>query len=464
MEKISKTFLWGAGLSAFQAEGSGQDSGKGLTSWDLMKFDNYSDFSVASDFYNRFKEDIALLAELGIKTFRFSISWSRVLPKGTTDEINQIGVNYYHQVIDECIKYGIEPLVTIYHFDMPKVLEEKGGWGNRDSINWFSDYSALLFKEYGDKVTYWQTINEQNVMVYLAENFKSLVIEKKSNNPLKEIYQQNHHMFVAQAKVIINCHENYPEAKIGPAPNISYVYPATCNPEDVIASQNYNAIRNWLYLDVAVHGKYNPIVEKWLRKKEAFPEITEEDKSILEAGKPDFIAVNYYNTLTCTADDGTKELTTASDQQTARGEKGMYAGQKNPYLSTTEFGWEIDPIGLRVTLREIESRYGLPVIITENGLSSTEKYDGDIISDTYRISYMSSHISEIEKAVIEDGCQVFGYSVWSAIDIISTHQGFSKRYGLIYVDRDEKNLKELKRYPKRSYFWYKDYIASSILK
>lgn len=455
---MTNQFLWGAGISAFQAEGIGED--KGDTSWDLRKYGEYADFSVASDFYHKYKEDIALLARLGIKVFRFSIAWSRILPTGRVKDVNYKGIEFYHRVIDECLKYDIEPLVTIFHFDMPHALIEKGGWLNRQSVDWYFDYASLLFEEYGEKVRYWQTINEQNVMVYLAENYHTLPISEGCKNPLKEIYQQNHHMFVAQAKVINLCHETCSNAKIGPAPNISYVYPLSSCPEDNLASQNYNAIRNWLYLDIPVKGKYTQIVKCWLESQNAFPDMLPEDEEILANGKPDFLAINYYNTLTCSMDDGRTTLTTATDQQTARGEKGMFKGEKNPYLQTSEFGWEIDPVGLRVTLREIESRYGLPVIITENGLGAKEEYQDKMVEDDYRIDYVQKHIAEIEKANQLDGCQVFGYCIWSAIDIVSTHQGFSKRYGLIYVDRGEKDLKELKRYPKKSYYWYKDYISN----
>lgn len=460
-KKFPENFLWGASTSAFQSEGANLMDGRGPIARDLQKpIPGTTDFSVASDFYNRYKEDIRLFSELGLKAFRFSISWSRVIPRGT-GEINKKGIEFYNNVINECLKYGIEPLVTMYHFDLPLALEERGGWGNRESVEWFSDYAKILFDNFGDRVKYWLTINEQNVLIYLAEKYNTLVIPENCSNIIKEIYQQNHHMLVAQAKVMKLCHSILPDSKIGPAPNISYVYPATCKPEDIIASENYNALRNWIYLDVAVRGTYNPIVWAWLEEKNSLPDFEEGDENILKDGKPDFIGFNYYNTLTCEEDDESVSLTQAVDQQTARGERGMFRGCKNPYLSSSSFGWEIDSIGFRITLREIYARYQLPMIITENGLGAKDILTEDgKIHDSYRIGYLKEHIEQMNLA-ISDGCEVFGYCPWSAIDLISTHQGFNKRYGFIYINRDEFNLKDLKRVKKDSFFWYKNVIKNN---
>lgn len=460
-KNVPENFLWGASTSAFQSEGASLEDGRGPIARDFQDpVPGTTDFKIASDFYNRYKEDIKMFSELGLKAFRFSISWSRVIPNGI-GETNKKGIEFYNNVINECLKYGIEPLVTMYHFDLPLALDNKGGWGNRESIKWFEDYAKVLFDNFGDRVKYWLTINEQNVMVYLAEKYGTLNISKDCENITKEIYQQNHYMMVAQAKVINLCHKLMPNSKIGPAPNISYIYPRSCRPEDVIASENYNALRNWLYLDLSVRGKYNPIVWSWLKGKNALPEIQPEDEKALKEGKPDFIAFNYYNTLTCEHDDGTKILSQATDQQTARGEKGMFSGCKNPYLEVSPFGWEMDSVGLRVTLREVYDRYQLPMIITENGLGANDVLTEDYkVHDPYRIDFLRKHIEQM-KLAIQDGCEVFGYCPWSAIDLISTHQGFKKRYGFIYVNRDEKDLKDLKRYKKDSFYWYKDVIESN---
>ena len=257
------------------------------------------------------------------------------------------------------------------------------------------------------------------------------------------------------------CHEMCPGAKIGPAPNISFVYPASSKPEDTIAAENYNAMRNWLYLDVAVRGRYNEIVWAWLKEKDALPVFEPGDAEALAAGKPDFIGFNYYNTLTCEEDDGSRPLTQATDQQTARGESGMFRGCANPHLKVSPFGWEIDPVGLRVTIREIYGRYGLPMIITENGVGAAEELTADgKVHDDYRIEYLKAHIEQMGLA-IADGCEMMGYCPWSAIDLISTHQGFKKRYGFVYINRDEFDLKDLGRYHKDSFYWYKKVIASN---
>lgn len=456
-----KEFLWGASISAIQAEGAAFEDGRGLTARDIKNpFPGTADTSVASDFYHRFREDIKLLAEMGLKTFRFSISWPRVLPNGI-GKVNEKGIDFYHQVIDECLKYKIEPLITIHHMDMPLALEEQGGWGNPDSVKWFEEYSKLLFKNYGAKVKYWLTINEQNCMVYLAEAYHLMKFPKNCTNKKKIIYQQCHRMFVAQAKAIIACHSMCPGAMIGPAPNLSLVYPASCKPEDILSAQNYNAMRNWLYLDVPVYGRYNEIVWEWLKENDAVPEFEPGDEEILKKGKADFIAFNYYNTLTSEWDDGTRKLTTATDQQTARGENGMFRGCPNPYLEKTEFGWEIDPVGIRATIRETYSRYHLPIIITENGIGGNDALTEDgKVHDQYRIEYLKKHIEQLQLA-IADGCEVFGFCPWSAIDVVSTHQGFKKRYGFIFVNREEEDLKDLARYKKDSYLWYQKVIETN---
>lgn len=248
---------------------------------------------------------------------------------------------------------------------------------------------------------------------------------------------------------------------IGPAPNLSLVYPASCKPEDILSAQNYNAMRNWLYLDVPVYGRYNEIVWEWLKENDAVPEFEPGDEEILKKGKADFIAFNYYNTLTSEWDDGTRKLTTATDQQTARGENGMFRGCPNPYLEKTEFGWEIDPVGIRATIRETYSRYHLPIIITENGIGGNDALTEDgKVHDQYRIEYLKKHIEQLQLA-IADGCEVFGFCPWSAIDVVSTHQGFKKRYGFIFVNREEEDLKDLARYKKDSYLWYQKVIETN---
>ncbi len=461
LKAFPEGFLWGASTSAYQVEGANLEDGKGPSCQDVKEVPaGTSDLTVCADHYHRFKEDIALMAEMGFKTYRFSIAWTRLLPQGT-GEVNQKGIDHYNEVIDECLKYGIEPLVTMFHFDMPAALDDRGSWSNPESVDWFVNFAKVMFENFGDRVKYWLTINEQNMLTLVGPVIGTLRIPEGCTNVLKETYQQNHHMLVAQAKAMALCHEMIPGAKIGPAPNISLVYPATCKPDDVMASQNFNAIRNWLYLDMAVYGKYNNLVWAYLEENDATPTFAPGDVEALASGHPDFIGINYYNTGTVRWPE-TEIQGGGSDQQSTRGGiDGVYEGYKNPHLPTTEFGWEIDPTGFRNTLREIYSRYRLPIIITENGLGAYDKLTEDgKVHDQYRINYLRTHITELQKA-ITDGVEMMGYCPWSAIDLISTHEGMVKRYGFIYVDREEFDVKNCDRYRKDSFYWYKKVIATN---
>ncbi|WP_289117354.1 glycoside hydrolase family 1 protein [uncultured Dubosiella sp.] len=457
-----ENFFWGASTSAYQVEGANLEDGKGPSCQDVKEVpEGTSDLTVCADHYHHMKEDVALMAEMGFKSYRFSIAWTRILPKGT-GEINQKGIDFYNELIDECLKYGIEPIVTMFHFDMPAALDERGSWGNPDSVEWFVNFASILFENFGDRVKYWLTINEQNVLTLSGPVIGTLHLPEGCTNVLKEIYQQNHHMLVAQAKAMVLCHQMLPEAKIGPAPNISLVYPATCKPEDVIAAQNFNAIRNWLYLDMAVYGIYNAIVWSYLEENDATPTFAPGDEEAMKNAHPDFIGFNYYNTATVEAASDEEVLADAvADQQSGSIEAGMYKGFRNPNLVTTEFGWEIDPVGFRATIREMDSRYHLPLLVTENGLGAYDTLTEDgKVHDPYRIEYLRQHIAQIQEA-ITDGAQMLGYNPWSAIDLISTHEGMKKRYGFIYVDRDEFDLGTLNRYRKDSFYWYKKVIASN---
>ena len=460
LKQFPNDFLWGASTSAYQVEGANLSYGKGPSCQDVKEVPKgTSDLSVCADHYHRYKEDIALMAEMGFKAYRFSIAWSRILPEGI-GEVNPEGIAFYNDLINECIAHNIEPIVTMFHFDMPAKLDEKGSWSNRESVEWFTNFSKVMFENFGDRVKYWLTINEQNMLTLVGPVIGTLVIPEGCTNIVKETYQQNHHMLVAQAKAMALCHEMLPDAKIGPAPNISLVYAASCKPEDVLAAQNFNAIRNWLYLDMAVYGKYNNLVWAYLEEQDACPVMEPGDEEILASGHPDFIGFNYYNTATVEASDGTESNNAGADQQNASGEAGFYRGYANPNLPKTEFGWEIDPMGFRATIREMYSRYRLPMIVTENGLGAYDKLEDGKVHDPYRIKYLRDHIEQVQLA-ITDGCEMMGYCPWSAIDLISTHEGMVKRYGFIYVDRDEFDLKTLDRYRKDSFYWYKKVIASN---
>ncbi|APB71727.1 glycoside hydrolase family 1 protein [Paenibacillus polymyxa] len=460
LKAFPENFFWGASTSAYQVEGAWDEDGKGPSVIDMANHvEGVTDFKVTSDHYHMFKEDVALMAEMGFKAYRFSIAWTRIYPQGA-GEVNQKGIAFYSSLIDELIKYGIEPIVTMYHFDLPYALEKQGGWSKRETIDAFEQYAKTLFENFGDRVKYWLTINEQNMLILHPGSIGTL--DTSLENPQKVLYQQNHHMLVAQAKAMVLCHEMLPDAKIGPAPNIGVIYPASSKPEDTLAADNYAAIRNWLYLDMAVFGRYNHIAWSYLVEKGYEPVIEEGDMDILAKGNPDFIAFNYYTSQTVgeSLDDG-NDFSHTGDQHEIVGEPGAYRGSVNPNLQTTEFGWEIDPVGFRTTLRQIYSRYHLPLIVTENGLGAFDKLEeGDVVNDPYRIDFFKKHIEQIQLA-ITDGVEVFGFCPWSAIDLVSTHQGSSKRYGFIYVDREEFDLKDLRRIRKQSFYWYQKLISTN---
>ena len=460
LKPFPQDFLWGASTSAYQVEGANLEDGKGPSCQDVKTVpEGTSDLTVCADHYHRFKEDIALMAEMGFKTYRFSIAWTRLLPQGT-GEVNQKGIDHYNEVIDECLKYGIQPLVTMFHFDMPAALDERGSWSNPESVDWFVNFARVMYENFGDRVKYWLTINEQNMLTLVGPMIGTMCIPEGTENVLKETYQQNHHMLVAQAKAMALCHEMLPGAKIGPAPNISLVYPASCKPADIMAAQNFNAIRNWLYYDMAVYGKYNNLVWSYLEEHDALPTFAPGDAEALANGHPDFLGMNYYSTATVEYPEETVE-SKGGDQQKGMAAAGMFKSYKNPNLPTTEFGWEIDPTGFRNTLREVYSRYRLPIVITENGLGAYDKLTEDgKVHDQYRINYLRTHINQVQLA-ITDGVEMMGYCPWSAIDLISTHEGMVKRYGFIYVDREEFDVKNCDRYRKDSFYWYKKVIATN---
>jgi 6-phospho-beta-glucosidase len=445
-----ENFLWGASTSAYQIEGAFNEGGKSLTVQDSKEVPaGTADFKVAIDHYHRFKEDVQLFKELGLKAYRFSIAWSRIMPHG---KVSEEGINFYRQLIKQLKDNDIEPIVTVFHFDLPMDIAEQGGWENRATIQKFADYCDVLFEKFGSDVKYWQTINEQNVMALAGS------IIGTSKKSMKEKFQENHHMLVAQALVTKNYHQNNYPGKIGPAPNITSVYPATDKPEDQMAALYMSALRNWLFLDVAVYGIYNHNAMHLLESIGAAPEITEEDQKILLAGKCDYIAFNYYNTMTVSA---YFKKQNKIDQQSGFGIPGFFQTITNNNLPMTEFGWPIDPVGFRVTLNEIYSRYHLPVLITENGIGAKDVLTNDgKIHDQYRINYLKEHITQMQKA-IEDGIPIIGYCPWSAIDLISTHEGIEKRYGFIYVNRTDDELLDLARYKKDSFEWYKKVIAQN---
>lgn len=461
IKNFPKDFLWGASTSAYQVEGAWNEDGKGLSVIDMLNHpEDTSDFKVASDHYHRYKEDVKLFAEMGLKAYRFSIAWTRIIPNGV-GEVNKKGIEFYNNLIDELNKYNIEPIVTMYHFDLPYELEKQGGWSNRDTIDALVEYAKVLFENFGHKVKYWLTINEQNTMILHPG---AIGIPKGGKLPSKkELYQQNHNMLVAQAKVMNLCHEMFTNAKIGPALNITTMYGETCNPNDAIAAHNWETLRGWSFLDLAVYGRYNRLFWSYLEDRELTPIILEGDMDILKSGNPDFIAMNYYSTATIAESKGDSSDVSprAGDQQIMLGEPGVYRAAENPYVDKSKYGWVVDPVGLRMTLRKVSERYNLPILITENGYGDKDILEeNDVINDDDRIDFIRNHLEQLQLA-IADGVEMLGYCPWSAIDVVSTHQGYGKRYGFIYVNRGEFDLKDLRRIRKKSFYWYKNIIESN---
>ncbi|MBK0033595.1 glycoside hydrolase family 1 protein [Erwinia sp. S43] len=454
-------FLWGASTSAYQVEGAWNEDGKSPSVIDMCQHAaETADFTVASDHYHRVIEDIALFAELGLKAYRFSIAWTRILPGGV-GEVNPAGLAFYERLIDELNRHGIEPIVTLYHFDLPWCLEQQGGWNNRATIDAFVEYARTLFTHFGEKVRYWLTINEQNTMILHPG---AIGLPEGGVMPTaKSLWQQNHHMMLAQARVMALCHRLLPTAKIGPAINTTSMYAETCKPEDAIAAHNWETLRGWNFLDVAVHGRYNSLAWRYLLDRDIAPDVAEGDAAILLQGRPDYVAINYYSTATIAASrgDASDISARAGDQQIMLGEPGVYRAAENPFVGKTQYGWVVDPVGLRLTLRKTWERYNLPILITENGIGAPDELEaGEVINDDYRIDFLRQHLAQLQLA-LADGVEVIGYCPWSAIDVVSTHQGYGKRYGFIYVNRGEHDLKDLKRIRKQSFGWYQQVIASN---
>jgi 6-phospho-beta-glucosidase len=459
VKEFPSDFLWGSATSSFQAEGAAKEEGKGISVMDLRHNDGSTcNYDVASDQYHRYKEDVALMKELGLKAFRFSISWSRIFPDGV-GKANQKGVDYYNNLIDELCAAGIEPVVTIYHFDYPQALVEKyGGWIHRDSIQDFVDYATFLFIQYGDRVKYWLTINEQDHVVHMPYRLGLSADNRVEAEQLG--FQANHHMCVGSALVFEQCHKLLPNAEIGPAICFDMIYPASNRPEDVKAWIDAMEIRSYYILDLHCHGEYKPLFKKYLEDRNMFPIIEDGDMELMKRNSPDFIAYNYYASKTVEAYPSSKEHPVGEIEfaKLPIAEPGIYKSIKNRNLKATAWGWEIDPIGIGLAAHLIYNRYKLPLLITENGYSCAEQPDenGEILDDA-RIEYLQEHLLQINQ-VINEGVPIMGYCNWSFIDVVSGHDGFRKRYGLVYVNRTDFDLRDLGRIKKKSFYWYQDTI------
>lgn len=465
-------FLWGASSSAAQVEGGWDCDGRGPSIWDVRAQNpGTCSFHYTSDFYHHYKEDIALMAEMGFKAYRMSISWSRIMPTGE-GELNQAGIDFYHDVFAECRKHGIEPVVTIYHFDLPLALQEKyDDWRDRRLCDAYVEYCRVLFENYRDEVRYWLTFNEQNMLVFFGA-VDMLGVGAKTVGPL---YNEAHCQLVAQARAIALCHEMCPDSKIGPAPNITTSYPATSSPEDYIAALNMDDLRNNFYLDALCLGAYPPSALRWLEHQGVTLDIQPGDMETLAGCKPDFIGFNCYGNDT-TEHLGWEDLDLSilktgdnrdvSYLKALMAKPGIGQNSENPYFAVNSCdGNRFDPWCIRVTARRLTDRYHLPVLITENGYGRPDTLEGDgSVHDDYRIEHLRETIRQMEMG-IEEGADIMGYCPWSALDLVSTREGCTKRYGFIYVDRDEDDeaMKDapMKRYRKDSFYWYKQVIASN---
>lgn len=457
-------FLWGASSSAFQIEGAYDEDNKGLSVADFNSFKKsqiQADTKVAADFYHHYEEDIDLMKELGMKTYRFSIAWTRIIPDGD-GEINQKGIDFYNNVINKLVENNIEPFVTLYHFDLPFALVEKyNGWEGRETVYAFERFAKICFKEFGDRVKYWQPHNEQNLIVRVNERI-NIYDENDEYKIDKMRAQMDYNMCLAHALAVNACHEMIPDSKIGPAVSSSVTYPLTCKPEDVYAARMNDNFKVYYMLDMHQYGEYPGYYMNYLKERNIMPVMKEGDKSILKKAKMDFIAVNYYRTNCAEALKADDEHPLGSREGTVDFNMyGLFKMSMNPNLKATEYGAAIDPSGLRVALNEYWQRYHLPLIITENGLGTPDILTEDgKVHDEYRIDYLRSHIEACALA-IEDGVEMIGYCPWSFMDLLSSAQGFRKRYGLVYTNRTDDELLDLKRIKKDSFYWYQNVIKNN---
>lgn len=404
------------------------------------------------------------MAEMGLKAYRFSIAWSRIFPNGR-GEVNELGIQFYENLINELKKNNIEPIITLYHWDLPQsLMDEYGGWESRNIIDDFDNYCITLYKQFGNKVKYWVTLNEQNV--FIGHGYKA-GIHPPGVKDLKRMYEANHIANLANAKAIKSFRKYVPDGMVGPSFAYGPRYANSNKPEDVIAYENAEDIDNHWWMDVYANGKYPTVAWNYLEKQGLTPTIEEGDLELLAEGKPDFMGVNYYQTATVATNplDGVGEgkMNTTGRKGTTEesGIPGVYKTVNNDNLPTTDWDWTIDPQGLRVGLRRITSRYNLPVLITENGLGAFDTLeDNDIVNDDYRIAYLQEHIKACKYA-ISDGVELIGYCTWSFTDLLSWLNGYQKRYGFVYVNRDEDGEKDLCRIKKNSFYWYKDVIKSN---
>lgn len=453
-------FLWGSSISAFQAEGARLEDGRGLSVADLRSDEgrirlDIADSSVAVDFYHKYKDDIKLMKECGLKSFRFSISWSRIFPQGN-GSVNQKGVDYYNDLIDELILNDIAPIVTLMHFDLPQsLIEQYQGFLSRKCISDFVDYAKFCFEQFGDRVRYWLTINEQDVLTGIPF-FNGLASKKESA-------QADHHMNIANALVMKLYHNMGLNGKIGPCLSYPTRYPASLDPADQFLAMHLDDLSIFSRVDILMYGEYPKYFLNDLKNKDFMFTIEEGDEELLKGANPDFLAVNWYTSEVVgqyVDEESFGNYKGPDIPRKNRSEKGIAQYYKNPFTKYGSYEWNIDGVGLRYALRKIYSRYHLPLMITENGYSAKEEVKDGHVHDDERIEYLSDMITNMSLA-IEDGVELFSYNPWSFIDILSSSQGMDKRYGLVFVDRTNHDSKNLQRIKKDSFYWYQQCIQNN---
>lgn len=463
-----KGFLWGAATSAYQVEGADLEDGKKYSQQDVVnKIQNFTDASVASDHYHRFKEDVRLMKKLGMTSYRFSIAWTRIFPDGI-GRVNEKGVDFYRALVDELLNNGITPIPTLYHYDMPMALVDRyDGWISRQSVEDFAFFAEYVIRTFKDKIKYWTTINEQSVIVQYWTK-KNYIPERYLHNEQIK-YQINHHMNLAHAKACMLVHEYVKGGMVGAALGYDPVYPLSAKPSDVIAAMNANDLRNYYFLDPYFKGIYNKTAYLYLQRNGLAPVMECGDEELMKQGSSDFIGLNYYYSF-C-AKQPSKNAVRRMSGCNKTGKKGDISGYEiqpdfyeicqNPTLEVTPWDWAIDPDGMEFMLRDIYTRYQKPMMITENGLGCIDKLTADgKIHDQERIAYLREHIRAMRRA-IEHGAEIIAYNPWSFLDVLSTSNGYQKRYGFVYVNRDNDTLKDLRRIEKDSFYWYQKVIASN---
>ena len=458
MSIFPKNFLWGGAVAANQCEGAYQEDGKGLSVQDVLprgirgsrtKLPTEENLKLeAIDFYHRYPQDIKMFAEMGFKVFRTSIAWSRIFPKGDEEQPNEAGLEFYDRVFEECRKYGIEPLVTLSHYETPLYLAETyNGWTDRRMIGFYERYVRTVFKRYRGKVKYWLTFNEINSLLHAP--FMSGGIANMQGLTEQDLYQAAHHELVASALATKIGHEMMPDAMIG---CMMPTYPLTPSPDDVIAAMDAEH-RNYFYGDVHVRGKYPGYMKRYFREHGIQIQFAPEDEEILK-NTVDFVSFSYYMSVCATSDP----------EKQKKGLGNLLGGVPNPTLKASDWGWQIDPKGLRYVLNMFYDRYQKPLFIVENGLGAVLNEDENgnkTVEDDYRIQYLKDHLIQVGEAV-QDGVEIMGYTSWGCIDVVSASTAeLKKRYGYIYVDRNDDGTGTMERYKKKSFYWYQKVIESN---